>query len=225
METLVLLSGGLDSAVLLAHEAKSARVHPVYVSVGLAWEKAERAMVDRLLTAPVFDGRIVPLTPVEFTMRDVYSPSHWAIRGTPPAYDTADEEVYLTGRNLVLLTKAGVVAASRKLGRIALGPLAANPFPDATPEFFVAMEQALSVGLDHPITIATPFASLHKEDVIRRGAELGVPMEHTLSCMNPVLDGDLPLHCGLCSKCRERRDAFAAAGMADPAAYANASPR
>ena len=43
-------------------------------------------------------------------MRDVYPPTHWAIRGVPPAYDTPDEDVYLTGRNLVLLTKAGVVA-------------------------------------------------------------------------------------------------------------------
>ena len=84
-------------------------------------------------------------------MRDVYSPTHWAIRGTPPAYDTPDEDVYLTGRNLVLLTKAGVVAATRNASRIALGPLAGNPFPDATPEFFAAMARALSLGLDHPI--------------------------------------------------------------------------
>ena len=114
MNTLVLLSGGLDSAVLAAHEAQAARVLPVYVSVGLAWEDAEVAMVERLLRAPVFARRIEPLTRVEFTMRDVYPPTHWAIRGVPPAYDTPDEDVYLAGRNLVLLTKAGVVAAKAK---------------------------------------------------------------------------------------------------------------
>ncbi len=54
MSTLVLLSGGLDSAVLAAHEAQHDRVRPVYVSVGLAWEAAELAMLDRLLAAPVF---------------------------------------------------------------------------------------------------------------------------------------------------------------------------
>jgi 7-cyano-7-deazaguanine synthase len=61
--------------------------------------------------------------------------------------------------------------------------------------------------------------------VIALGRELGVPLELTLSCMNPLANGDRPVHCGLCSKCRERRDAFAAAGMADPTAYAAASPR
>ena len=62
--------------------------------------------------------------------------------------------------------RRGVAQASR----IALGPLAGNPFPDATPEFFAAMARALSLGLDHPIEIATPFAHMHKEDVIRLGA-------------------------------------------------------
>jgi 7-cyano-7-deazaguanine synthase len=221
VESVVLLSGGLDSAVLLAREAQLAYAHPVYVRVGLSWEAAERTVLEELLTTSVFNGRVAPLATVEFNMRDVYSPDHWAIRGTPPAYDTPDEDVYLAGRNLVLLTKAGVIAASRKIGRIALGPLAGNPFPDATPDFFASMAQALSLGLNHKIEIATPFATLHKEDVIRLGAELSVPFEYTLSCMNPVG----PVHCGLCSKCRERRDAFAAAGVADPTAYAHASPR
>jgi 7-cyano-7-deazaguanine synthase len=225
MSTLVLLSGGLDSAVLAAHEAQLDRVRAVYVSVGLAWEAAELAMVERLLAAPVF-ANVDPLARVEFTMRDVYPPSHWAIRGVPPAYDTPDEDVYLTGRNLVLLAKAGVVAATTGAGRIALGPLAGNPFPDARPEFFTAMSRALSLGLDHAIEIATPFLEWQKEDVIRRGAALGVPLELTLSCMSPVTNADeLPVHCGLCSKCRERRDAFAAAGVPDPTTYANASPR
>ena len=222
MTTLVLLSGGLDSAVLAAHEAQTSRVLPVYVSVGLAWEQAELAMLDRLLRDAVFGGRVEPLMRVEFTMRDVYAPTHWAIRGTPPAYDTPDEDVYLTGRNLVLLTKAGVVAANHDAQRIALGPLAGNPFPDARPAFFEAMSRAMSLGLDHPIEVVTPFLAWQKEDVIKRGVELRVPLEHTLSCMNPAPG---PVHCGLCSKCRERRDAFTAAGVYDPTSYQNRSPR
>jgi len=224
MSTVVLLSGGLDSAVLAAHEAQVDRVLPVYVGVGLAWEDAEAAMVERLLETPPYRN-VDPLSRVSFTMRDVYSPSHWAIRGVPPAYDTPDEDVYLAGRNLVLLTKAGVIASKSKAHRIALGPLAGNPFPDARPEFFAAMAKALSLGLDHPIEIATPFLSWEKEDVIKHGVELGVPFEVTLSCMNPVITAGLPQHCGLCSKCRERRDAFAAAGVSDPSTYANRSPR
>jgi 7-cyano-7-deazaguanine synthase len=222
MITLVLLSGGLDSAVLAAHEAQSARVLPVYVRVGLAWEQAEIAMVEQLLRAPVFAGNVEPLAAVEFTMRDVYAPSHWAIRGAPPAYDTPDEDVYLTGRNLVLLTKAGVVAAKHHAHRIALGPLAGNPFPDARPQFFTAMSTALSLGLDHAIEIATPFLGWEKADVIKRGVELRVPLELTLSCMNPAAGAT---HCGRCSKCRERRDAFASARIADPTTYEHQPPR
>ena len=223
--SLVLLSGGLDSAVLAAHEAQASRVLPVYISVGLAWEAAETAMVERLLTAPVYLKRTEPLMRAAFTMRDVYAPEHWAIRGVPPAYDTPDADVYLAGRNLVLLTKAGVVAAKAGAHRIALGPLAGNPFPDARPAFFAAMSEALSLGLDHRIEIAAPFLGWEKHDVIKRGVELGVPLELTLSCMNPVTTSALPEHCGLCSKCRERRDAFAAAGASDPSVYAQRSPR
>lgn len=220
-ETAVLLSAGLDSAVLLAAEARHARVHPVYVSVGLAWEAAERACLAALLRAPALDGRVAPVAELAFTMRDVYPATHWAIRGEPPDFDTPDEEVYLAGRNVVLLSKAAVFAAQRKLGRIVIGPLAGNPFPDATPEFFASMAHALTLGLDHPITIEAPFRDMDKSAVIRLGRELGVPLQLTLSCMNPK-EGR---HCGQCSKCRERRDAFAEAGGDDPTTYASRPPR
>lgn len=223
-DTLLLLSGGLDSAVLLAYESARGRVLPVYVAVGLAWETGERTMLRRLLATPVFNGRLLPLETLELSMRDIYAPDHWALRGTPPAYDTPDEDVYLSGRNLVLLAKAGVLAATRRIPRIVLGPLAGNPFPDATPEFFAAMAQALSLGLAQPMVVDTPFAAFDKREVIRLGASLGVALEWTLSCMNPATD-DPPRHCGLCSKCRERRDGFAAAGVDDRTAYAHASPR
>lgn len=227
MNTLVLLSGGLDSAVLVAHEAQSATVQPLYVSVGLAWEPGERLMVDRLLTAPLFAGKTLPLAPVECTMRDIYPPAHWAIRGEPPGTDAPEDDVYLAGRNLALLTKAALVATGSGAQRIALGTLSGNPFPDARPEFLSAMATAVSLGLDHAIEIATPFLRWNKAQVIRRGVELGVPLELTLSCMTPsvVAEGALPVHCGRCSKCRERRDAFAEAGVRDPSEYANPSSR
>ena len=227
MNTLVLLSGGLDSAVLAAHEAQATPVLPLYVRVGLAWEPGELAMITQLLAAPVFAGQLLPLSRVEFTMRDVYPATHWAIRGAPPAYDTPDEDVYLSGRNLVLLTKAAVVAARSGAHRLALGPLAGNPFPDGRPAFFAAMATALSLGLDHQIEIATPFLTWNKARVIQRGLELNVPLHLTLSCLNPTpgAGGPLPMHCGLCSKCRERRDAFAEVGVVDPGTYANPPPR
>ena len=217
----VLLSGGLDSAVLVAHAARAGTVQPVYVSAGLAWETEERALVERLLGAPPFALRVLPLVRLAVDATDLYPDTHWARRGTPPAYDTPDVDVYLPGRNVLLLSKAGVLCALRGIPRVAIGPLAGNPFPDATPEFLAAMGQALSLGLGHRLVIDAPFSAMHKEDVIRLGASLGVPFELTLSCMQP--SGGR--HCGLCSKCRERRDGFAAAGIRDPTEYAAASPR
>jgi 7-cyano-7-deazaguanine synthase len=193
----------------------------VYVRTGLAWEEAELAALGRLLEHPVFSGHMAPLAHLSVAAEDVYGESHWAIRGEPPAFDTPDEDVYLVGRNVMLLGKAGIYCARHRLRRLAIGPLAGNPFPDATPEFFHAMSRALSLGLAHEIEIVAPFAALHKSDVIRLGVELGVPLALTLSCMNPQAG----LHCGRCSKCRERRDAFHDAAVADPTTYAVAPAR
>jgi 7-cyano-7-deazaguanine synthase len=235
LATAVLFSAGLDSAVLVADELRRGRVHPLYVSVGLAWETAEVATAQRLVSTPVYLGRVGTLEQLRFTMQDVYPPTHWAVRGVPPAYDTPDEDVYLTGRNLVLLAKAGTWCAEHRVPRIVLGPLSGNPFPDARPEFFAAMAAALSLGLDWQVEIAAPYRDLHKEQVIQRGVELGVPFELTLSCMSPrerasgasgasgswgSSGSSAPfLHCGACSKCRERQQAFAAAGVTDPTSY------
>lgn len=195
-------------------------MHPLYISTGLAWENEERAAVERLLGSSAF-ARLAPLVRLSFPVADLYAPTHWAIRGTPPAFDTPDEDVYLTGRNIILLSKAAIYCAPRRIPRIVIGPLAGNPFPDATPEFFGAMARSLSLGLAYEISIDAPFAELEKSAVIQLGVRLGVPLELTLSCMNPR-DG---LHCGQCSKCRERRDAFHEADVRDPTVYAMAPPR
>ncbi len=211
----VLFSGGLDSAVLVALERRDHdRVWPIHVRAGLAWEDAEARAIERLLNAPPFAGRGERGTTHAHDNGGVYTATPRAGRGRPPAYDTPDEDVYLDGRNIILTAKAAVWCARHRVDRLALGPLAGNPFPDATPEFFAAMARALSLGLGHDLAIAAPLSGLHKEDVVRLGLELGVPLELTLSCMNPAGDRQS----GRCSKCRERADAFRLAGAVDGAA-------
>jgi 7-cyano-7-deazaguanine synthase len=226
MLTAVLLSGGLDSAVLVAEEAAAGSVQPIYISVGVAWEAAERAIASQFLAHPSLKGDVRPLVSLSVDMRDVYAVTHWAMTGHPPAYDTPDEDVYLPGRNIVLFGKAAVFCATAGIGRLTIGTLAHNPFPDATPEFRATMARALSLGLDRPLSIDAPYANHSKSEVIRRGAALGVPFQLTLSCMNPPALSPEPspirsvLHCGACSKCRERHDAFVQAGIRDPTPYA-----
>jgi 7-cyano-7-deazaguanine synthase len=220
MPSAVLLSGGLDSAVLLADEASRGEVQPIYIAAGLAWEPAERAMIAALLETGALRGRVRDLVALSVDMRDVYAATHWAITGAPPGYHTPDEDVYLPGRNIVLLTKAGVYCAAARIERVVIGTLAHNPFPDATPAFREAMARALSLGLAHELRVEAPYAETEKTAVIRRGAALGVQLQLTLSCMSPV-DGPLPKHCGTCSKCRERHNAFVDAGIADPTDYAS----
>jgi 7-cyano-7-deazaguanine synthase len=217
MPTAVLFSGGLDSAVLLAEEAVRDPAQPIYVTVGLAWEAREREAIACLLAHEAF-RRVSALVTLAVDMRDVYAAAHWAVQGTPPAYHTPDEDVYLPGRNIVLLGKAGVYCAAAGIGRLVLGTLAHNPFPDATAEFRSTMALALSLGLAHDLTVDAPYAALGKAEVVRRGAALGVPLELTLSCMNPQ---GVFRHCGACSKCRERHDAFLDAKVPDPTEYAN----
>jgi 7-cyano-7-deazaguanine synthase len=218
--TAVLFSGGLDSAVLVAQELTAGAVQPIHVRAGLAWEPAEAATIARLLRLAPFAGRVRPLATLALDMRDVYGPTHWAVTGHPPAYDTPDEDVYLDGRNIVLASKAAVLCARLGIARLALGPLAGNPFPDATPAFLETMSTALTLGLGQPLRLDAPFRALHKADVIRLGDHLGVPLAETLSCMNPQAGG----HCGVCSKCRERIDAFREAGIVDRTVYERAWP-
>jgi 7-cyano-7-deazaguanine synthase len=237
MLTAVLLSGGLDSAVLVADEAATGEVQPIYVSVGLSWEEAERAIVSSFLARAPIAGHAHRLVSLGVDMRDVYAATHWAMEGRPPGYHTPDEDVYLPGRNVILLGKAAVYCAAAKIDRLVIGTLAHNPFPDATPEFRAAMARALSLGLDRPLEIDAPYAGSSKADVIRRGAQLGVPFELTLSCMKPpaatatvthstidhpsaISHHPSAIHCGECSKCRERHDAFVEAGIPDPTNYA-----
>jgi 7-cyano-7-deazaguanine synthase len=204
MNICVLASGGLDSAVLLGEALRAGHtVHPVYVRCGLAWEKAERHWLGRYLKA-IRSPRLKPLSVLRVDAADLYGP-HWSTTGRrAPGYRSADAAVYLPGRNLLLLSKAAVFCARRRLAAVWLGLLKGNPFPDATPAFLKAMQKAASLALGTPIAVRAPFAGLSKARVLSRGRDL--PLRLAFSCLSPR--GLRP--CGACNKCAERDKALKA---------------
>ncbi|MFH1726587.1 MAG: 7-cyano-7-deazaguanine synthase [Elusimicrobiota bacterium] len=206
----VLASGGVESAALLSWALRREReVYPVYVACGFRWERAELHWLTRLLRRlrrPV----LRPLTRLRLDITDCYDRSHWSLSGRAvPGSRSPDAAVHLPGRNILLLSRAAVFCAVRGIGRIAMGPLRANPFPDAGPAFLRGMARTLSAGLRRPIRILAPFARRKKDEVLE--SVRGVPWELTFSCLSPVGKS----HCGRCNKCAERGRAFAAAGIAD----------
>lgn len=209
----VLLSGGLDSAILLSHMlAQGERAQPFYIRTGVVWEVAERRAVHDYLGA-VAEARLMPLVEFELPLADIYE-QHWSLngRGVPDAA-SPDEAVFLPGRNALLLLKPAIWCQQHGIARLALGPLASNPFPDARHEFFESLEATIQLSNPVPLQILRPFGELHKIDVMRLGR--GLPLQHTWSCISPVRE----LHCGQCNKCAERQRAFAESGMQDPTTY------
>ena len=209
----VLVSGGLDSAVLVRRLLRSGRrVQPLYVRCGLAWEAAELARLRRFLRA-IRSPQLAPLAVLELPLRVVYG-RHWSLTGRGvPGSRSADAAVYLPGRNALLLAHAAVFCAQRGITTIALGLLKGNPFADASPAFLRRMAGCLSQALGRPIRVSAPLRGLTKTQVIRSAA--GLPLALTFSCLAPRgLQA-----CGRCNKCAERRRAFRRAGVADPTRY------
>lgn len=213
----VLVSGGLDSAVLtvklLGHHA---RVFPLYIRCGLAWEEIELAAARAFLTAVAASG-LERLTVLDEPIGDVYG-SHWSTGGADvPGAESPDEAVYLPGRNLLLTVKASVWCRLRQVDALALGSLGSNPFPDSTPEFFESLQSVLSRAMSGGPRLICPFDHLHKQDVVLQGKNL--PLHLTFSCIRPI-DG---LHCGRCNKCAERQKGFRDAEVPDLTRYAAAN--
>jgi 7-cyano-7-deazaguanine synthase len=211
----VLVSGGLDSAVLVAEAARVyPAVFPIYVRTGLFWEPVEFEYLARYLAA-IRCPALKPLVELNQPVADVYG-SHWSLTGqSVPDDKTPDEAVFLPGRNVLLLAKPLVWCHLNKVPELALAPLGSNPFADATAEFFAATAAVADRAMGGRVRIITPYAmlGLHKADVVRRGA--GLPLEHTFSCLAPVRGRP----CGRCNKCAERRAGFRDAGVADPTKY------
>jgi 7-cyano-7-deazaguanine synthase len=210
----ILLSGGLDSAILAARLLDDGHeVQPFYVRSGVIWETRELAAATQFLAAR-HTARLRPLVVLDMPVRDVYA-GHWSVTGAgTPGADTPDDAVYLPGRNALLLVKAAVWCQLHGVRRLALAPLGTSPFADASTEFIQRFQSAVNCGAPTHLEIVLPFARMNKRQVMQMGR--GYPLQHTFSCISPVES----LHCGQCNKCAERREAFRAAELADPTTYA-----
>ena len=208
----VLASGGLDSSVLIAKLASDAEVYPIYVRCGFAWEEMELKGLQAFLDA-IRNRNVMPTTVLSAPTAVLYG-DHWSVNGARvPAADEPDENTYLPGRNILLISLAAIWGSTHGVSRIAIGSLGGNPFPDATPDFFETFARVLSIGLGHKVLIEAPLRGFHKEDLIRQFNDL--PLELTLTCMAPKGSQ----HCGQCNKCFERQQAFHKAGVADRTIY------
>lgn len=220
----VLVSGGMDSCAMLADIALRTVAHPIYVRSGMAWEDAEIAALTRFL-ASMDSERLQRLTVLEAPVAPLLGTRHWTMSpDAVPEYDAPDETVYIPGRNITLLSLAAIWCSLNDVHEIAIGTLACNPFPDATPQFRELISASCSAGLNHQITVTAPMSCLHKHELLSRFGDR-FSLHLTLTCSKPELasDGDVS-HCGACNKCRERHEAYRDAGVRDRTRYRAAVP-
>jgi 7-cyano-7-deazaguanine synthase len=218
--SVVLLSGGLDSATALAMAiARGDECHTLAFDYGQR-HRAELAAARRVSTArKAASHREVRVSLGSFggsALTDVrlQVPEHGGA-GIPITYVPARNTVFLS----LGLALAEVVAADRIV--IGVNAIDYSGYPDCRPEFIAAFQTlarlATKRGIEgEALTIDAPLVTLSKADIIRRGGELGVDYSMTVSCYQA---DEVGRACGRCDSCRLRREGFAAAGLPDPTRY------
>ncbi len=211
---IVLLSGGVDSAVALWWaKARGWEVRPLtfdYYGRPKRERTAIQALVERAGVRPVRSVELPFLREV-----DDLRPSGFENRAL-----NESPEGYIPARNLVFYSLAAYYAELDGVRYLVGGHNGTDPesFPDASPKFFDHLNRVFGMSLwsyaDAPVEVVIPLSGKSKEEVLRLGQHLGVPFELTWSCY-----WDQDVHCGTCASCRERREAFEAIGVKDPVAY------
>jgi 7-cyano-7-deazaguanine synthase len=138
--------------------------------------------------------------------------------GAPGPGGSAIPVTYVPFRNAHFLSVAVSWAEATGAGAIYIGAVAedSSGYPDCRPEYYQAFQELIRRGTrpETKIEIVTPVIRLKKSEIIRRGVELGAPLQLTWSCYQ----GE-DLACGNCDSCLLRLRAFAEAGVRDPIAY------
>lgn len=219
-KAVVLLSGGLDSATVLAIARDAGyQCHALSVAYGqrhVAELKAAERVAARL--------GAVAHTHIEVNL-DAIGGSALTDRSiaVPEAPSSGIPVTYVPARNTLFLSLAlgqAEVVGARDLF-IGVNAVDYSGYPDCRPEFITAFETLANVATKAGVEgarfrIHTPLIAWHKAEIIRRGAALGVDFAETVSCYQADADGRA---CGKCDSCRIRADGFSAAGLADPTRY------
>ncbi len=218
MEKIVLvLSGGMDSAVLLYHLLDAGHIVKT-LSINYGQRHVRELDSAAALSGRVgVEHRIVDLSTINPLLgNNSLSSDQTEI----PEGHYEEESMKLTvvpNRNMIMLSVAVGWALALKFDAVAYGAHSGDHaiYPDCREEFAQALDRAVSLCDWHGMRLMRPFVKMDKGEIAKRGAALGVPFDLTWTCYN---GGEV--HCGKCGACQERREAFAAHGIDDPVVFA-----
>lgn len=224
-EAVVLLSGGLDSATVLAMAQREG-----YACHALSIDYGQRHRGELACAARVAESlRAIDHKVIRVDLRAIGG-SALTAEIAVPHHESVTEigaEIpitYVPARNLIFLSMAVAHAEALGAGDIFIGVNAVDysGYPDCRPEFIRAFEGAANLATragvqGRPFTIHTPIIAMRKAEIIAAGASLGVDYGLTTSCYDPLAEG---LACGTCDACLLRRQGFVDAGVPDPTRYA-----
>ncbi len=216
----VLVSGGMDSAVTLAlARERGLLCHALSVAYG-------QRHVSELAAAARIATRIgaIEHKVVDVDLRSIGGSALTADIDVPENGGTGIPITYVPARNTIMLSIALGWAEVLGANAIYCGVNAVDysGYPDCRPEFIDAFETlanlATKVGVEGArMQVLAPLIDMSKAQIVREGIRLGVDFASTVSCYQADADG---LACGHCDACRLRADGFAQAGVVDPTRYA-----
>lgn len=218
-DTIALLSGGMDSTVLIAHLLDCGdTVDAVSILYG---QRHQCELESAALVAAHYHIRhdVIDISNVGALLGgSALTDAAVAVPDGHYAEDSMKATV-VPNRNAIMLSIAAGVAVARGAQRVATAVHAGDHFiyPDCRPAFVEALDLATRTGTEGfgSVGIVAPFAQLGKHDICALGARLDVPLELTWSCYKGANE-----HCGTCGTCVERIEAFTLAGVGDPTVYA-----
>lgn len=211
MRTMLSFSGGLDSTVLLAETLRDGEVMPVNFYYGSKHNHQERHAAHVI-------SNIYGLSLIEVNLDFSFFKSVLLSGDVPEgAYDSeVMRQTVVPFRNGIMLSYLAGLAESLDCEGIAIAAHSGDHhiYPDCRPEFLEAMSEAINLGTYKKIKLFSPFSLLSKADIVKKGSELGAPMESSWTCYKGG-----QIHCGKCGSCDERKWAFKTAGVKDFTKY------